>query len=257
MTESALMCRDWDERARKDAFYYICTARKDWDPEAFFQSGEADYRRFVAPVLAKLRFDPCGKTIFEVGCGAGRMTRSFASRFAHVLALDVSEEMLERARTLNAQCKNVEWLHGDGHGFPQVPRASADFVFSYLVLQHLPTRNLALGHVDEMLRVLKPGCPFCFQFNSCPYPTMNWGGRTVWRLLDRLREPVFGLGLQRVGRGLASLLGWDFLEAGRTWRGASLGVQDVLETVWKRDGTVRAVVGWDTPMTWCYGQLPG
>ena len=44
-----LMRQDWDERARKDAFHYIASWRKDWTPESFFQSGEEDYQRLVAP----------------------------------------------------------------------------------------------------------------------------------------------------------------------------------------------------------------
>jgi hypothetical protein len=40
-----LMRQDWDERARKDAFHYIASWRKDWNPESFFVSGEEDYRR--------------------------------------------------------------------------------------------------------------------------------------------------------------------------------------------------------------------
>jgi SAM-dependent methyltransferase len=249
-----LMGMDWNDRARKDAFHYICSERKDWSLDSFFGSGEADFERFVAPVLSRFGFDAREKTGLEIGCGVGRMTRSFSKHFARVLALDVSSEMLKRARELNSDCKNVEWLLGDGQGFSQVPSQSVDYVFSYLVLQHVPTKDLALGHVDEMLRVLKPGGVFCFQFNSSLASTMNWKGRLAWGLLDRLREPVFGLRLEGIGRKLASLAGWDFLQTGRTWRGASLPVRDVLEIVWKSGGTVGAVPGWDTPMTWCCGQ---
>jgi SAM-dependent methyltransferase len=163
--------------------------------------------------------------------------------------------MLKRAQALNTDCKNVEWLHGDGQGLSQVRTQSVDFVFNYLVLQHVPTKDLALRYVREMLRVLRPGAPFCFQFNSCPTSKMNWKGRLAWGLVDRLREPLFGFHLESVGRGIVSIMGEDFLQAGRTWRGASLRVRIVLETVWESGGTVAAVVGWDTPITWCYGQM--
>ena len=43
MAES--MRRDWDQRARKDAFYYIASWRKDWDLPGFLQSGDEDYAR--------------------------------------------------------------------------------------------------------------------------------------------------------------------------------------------------------------------
>ena len=56
MDTADLMRKDWDERARKDAFHYIASWRKDWTPESFFQSGEEDYKRLVAPVFDRLRW---------------------------------------------------------------------------------------------------------------------------------------------------------------------------------------------------------
>src|ERR1700676_3988494 len=83
-----LMRQDWDDRARKDAFHYIASWRKDWTPESFFQSGEDDYQNLVAPVLQRAGWGPDGKAILELGCGAGRMTLSFSQRFSHVQAFD-------------------------------------------------------------------------------------------------------------------------------------------------------------------------
>src|SRR6266571_4252909 len=91
------MAEDWDERARADALLYVCSDRKYKDVEAFLESGETDYRQLAAPVLGKLDFNAQGKTMLEMGCGVGRMTQSFARRFARVCALDISEEMLRRA----------------------------------------------------------------------------------------------------------------------------------------------------------------
>src|SRR5580693_5497368 len=101
------MRQDWDERARKDAFYYIASWRKDWDEASFWRSGEEDYQRLVAPRLEACSFSPPGKTMLELGCGAGRMTRSFARRFDSVIAFDVSPEMLSRARALAGDIDNI------------------------------------------------------------------------------------------------------------------------------------------------------
>ena len=38
------MQRDWDERARENARYYVNTEREDWTDDDFFRSGRA-YRR--------------------------------------------------------------------------------------------------------------------------------------------------------------------------------------------------------------------
>ena len=34
------MQRDWDERARENARYYVATGNTDWSDEEFFASGE-------------------------------------------------------------------------------------------------------------------------------------------------------------------------------------------------------------------------
>jgi len=175
-----VMRQDWDERAKKDAFYYIATWKEGWDPKEFFQSGEQDYQTFVEPVLAKLHFEPKEKTMLEIGCGVGRMTRSFAQRFGNIVALDVSAEMLRQGRALNEQMGNIVWVLGSGTDLSMFKNDTFDFVFSYLVFHHLPTKDLTLNYIREMLRVLKDGGVFLFQFNSRRQPTMNWKGRLVW-----------------------------------------------------------------------------
>ena len=42
------------------------------------------------------------------------MTRSFARRFKRVQAIDVSREMLKRAKSLHVEYRNITWIHGNG-----------------------------------------------------------------------------------------------------------------------------------------------
>jgi SAM-dependent methyltransferase len=248
------MKQDWDARARKDAFFYIASWKEGWTPREFLGSGEADYLGLVQPVLAEFHFEPATKTMLELGCGMGRMTHPFAGRFRHVVAVDVSPEMLRKGQELLRGVPNITWLLGNGHDLAMVRNAGVDFVFSYIVLQHVPSRELVLSYVREMVRVLVPGGLFLFQFNSHRGATMNWKGRAVWATMDRLREPVLGIPMGKVSGFLARLLGLDPHLAGRTWRGAVVEVRDVLEAVWSSGGAVFRVANWGTPMTWCVGQ---
>ncbi len=249
MSVTDSMRRDWDERARKDAFHYIASWRKDWDVASFLASGEEDYLRLVAPVLARWQFPPQGKVMLELGCGAGRMTRSFAQRFERVFAFDVSAEMLRRAQALVQDAGNILWVQGDGSDLSGVDSDAVHFVFSYLVLQHLPSERLAHEYIREMLRVLKDDGVFLFQFNGGRAPTMNWKGRLAWSVVDAL----WTLRLNRASRATASWLGLDPETAGKSWRGASVETGRVLETVRASGGAVREVTGENTPMTWCCG----
>lgn len=243
------MRRDWDDRARKNAFYYIEDSRSDWDDAAFFESGERDYKAFVEPTLGDLGFDPTGKRMLELGCGAGRMTRSFILRFSNVYAVDISAEMIARGRSLLKDAANVEWLHGNGKDLREVTSDSMDFVFSYIVLQHLPLEQLTATYISEILRVLKSGGVFLFQFNSLPVARMNLKGRIAWGLLDAM----WAAGMVNLSRKAGAAMGFDPLAVGKAWRGASIPSSSVNGYVEQAGGQVLRVTGEGTNMTWCRG----
>ncbi len=249
MSFSQSMRRDWDERARKDPFHYIASWRKDWDVESFLASGEEDYQRFVAPVLSRFNFSPQGKAMLELGCGAGRMSRSFAGRFRRVYAFDISAEMLSRAQALLRGASNILWMQGNGSDLSDIESDSVHFIFSYLVWQHLPEELLVQQYIREMLRVLKEGGLFLFQFNSSQTPTMNWKGRLAWGVVDAL----WSLGLRPASRALATWLGFDPEMAGKSWRGVPVGADRVRDIVGRAGGAVHEMSGENTAMTWCCG----
>jgi SAM-dependent methyltransferase len=244
-----IMSRDWDARARKNAFHYIASWRKEWDLESFIASGEEDFERLVVPVLARCGLPATGKSMLELGCGAGRMTASFAKRFERVCALDLSHEMLSRARRMHTEQKNILWLLSNGVDLSCVPSDSMDFVFSYLVLQHLPKEALSLQYIREMLRVIRPGGVFLFQFNGGLEPTMNWRGRLAWGVTDAL----WAMRLGTLTRAAATAFGLDPAMAGKSWRGASIDAGSVAECVQASSGLVREIICENTPMAWCCG----
>jgi ubiquinone/menaquinone biosynthesis C-methylase UbiE len=243
------MRRDWNERAKKNAFHYIASWRKEWDLNSFLASGEEDYQRFVLPVLERCKIAPSGKVMIELGCGAGRMTPSFAIRYERVLALDLSVKMLERARQVHSKQKNILWLCASGADLAYLASDSADFVFSYLVFQHLPSEDLVFAYVREILRVLQPGGAFLFQFNGSHSPTMNLRGRIVWGVVDTL----WSAKLIWLSHAVASLSGLDPAAAGKTWRGAAIVASRVGGIVQSNGGEIREMSGVNTPMTWCCG----
>jgi ubiquinone/menaquinone biosynthesis C-methylase UbiE len=249
MNKAEAMRRDWDDRARKNAFHYIASWREEWDLDSFLASGEEDYLRFVDPVLKRCGIPTTGKVMAELGCGAGRMTPSFARRYDYVLALDLSAEMLRRAREIHSQTDNVLWLRVGGTDLACLASDSTDFFFSYLVLQHLPTEDLVLYYVREMLRVLRPGGGFLFQFNGSHTATMNMRGRLAWGFVDVL----WSMRLLSLSRKTAALLGFDPAVAGRSWRGAVISADRIAKFLKANGGEVREMPGEGTPFAWCSG----
>lgn len=148
------MAAFWDARAREDAYFFV-DDRLDYgapDTERFWADGE----RTLDALLAQVDAPPIAPhhTVLDLGCGLGRLTRPLAARARRVVALDVSAEMLARARELNAHLDNVEWVHGDGR---TLPGARVDAAISFVVLQHVPDPAISLGYVRELGRVLNPG----------------------------------------------------------------------------------------------------
>jgi ubiquinone/menaquinone biosynthesis C-methylase UbiE len=244
------MRRDWDERARKNAFHYIASWRKEWDLAAFLASGEEDYQRLVAPILARCGIAASGEAMVELDCGTGRMTPDFARRYRRVLALDLSVEMLHRARQIHAQQKNILWLRVSGADLGCLASDSVDFIFTYLVLQHLPHEQLVFSYVREMLRVLRPGGAFLFQFNGSHQPTMNLRGRLAWGVVDAL----WSARLLKLSRATASFLGLDPAAAGKSWRGAAIEANQIVAAVQSSEGEIREISKESTPMAWCCGR---
>src|SRR5262245_22339251 len=153
------MRTQWDELARLNAEYSISSiapfeAGDAAKTDAFWQSGRNETDRLLATLELG---DTSRQTIVEIGCGVGRMTHALAARFGRVLALDVSAEMIARARELGGHLKHVEFRVGSGRDLSGIADASVDAVLAWFVLQHVPVPADVLNYVRETGRVLRPG----------------------------------------------------------------------------------------------------
>lgn len=160
------MRRFWNDRAREDAFYFVDTRQRYRAPEpGRFWDAEPLVDYLLSGLGVEL--DPTSVTL-EIGCGLGRITRVLSARSREVLALDVSDEMLARARKYNRHLDNVRWLLGDGVTLAGIEPGSVDACLSVVVLQHVPDAAIALGYVRELGRVLRPGGWAALQVSDDP-----------------------------------------------------------------------------------------
>jgi ubiquinone/menaquinone biosynthesis C-methylase UbiE len=152
------MRQEWDQRARKDPFHYIHTGRSHWDDEGeFFETGEQLVQELVDPFIRCHIKSPEQSVALDVGCGVGRVTRALSQRFRLVYGLDVSGEMIERAKSINMAYTNILFYQNDGKTLDLIEDCSIDFVFSYVTFQHMPSENVIESNIKEISRVLKPG----------------------------------------------------------------------------------------------------
>jgi SAM-dependent methyltransferase len=157
----------WDARARENAAYFVENRLdySDTDLERFWATGPEIVDKVLAALQVELRPED---DVVELGCGLGRLTRVLAERTRSVRALDVSGEMLRRARELNPQLTNVEWIQCDGRTLTGVDDASADAFFCHVVFQHVPDPAITYGYVSDIGRVLRPGGWAAFQVSNDP-----------------------------------------------------------------------------------------
>jgi SAM-dependent methyltransferase len=154
------------------------------DPDAYV-GDPARGREELDALFGRLGADPRGGMCIEVGSGPGRMTAGLAERFDRVLALDVSPAMLEQARAA-VRDEHVEFRAISGERLDGVDDESADVLICYLVLQHLPSREVVLSYVAEFARVLKPGGEAFVQL-----PVLEDGLRPrIWRAARSALVPL-------------------------------------------------------------------
>lgn len=203
------MRRFWDARASEDPFYFVDNQLRYGDPdlERFWAGGREALDKMMELLDARIASTD---TIVEIGCGVGRITRPLADRGEQVVAVDVSEQMLEAAKQLNPGLDNVEWVLGDGESLAPIGTSSADVCHSFVVFQHVPDPRVTLGYVREMGRVLRPGGTAFFQVSNQP---------DVHRkppLRKRLR-PLLGAALGRAPKG----------QLDPSWRGSAIDLGEL------------------------------
>src|SRR5229473_5322752 len=120
------------------------------------------FEAFTTPCAARLlkwAGVRSGQRVLDVACGTGVVSVTAARLGASVTGLDLTPELLERARE-NAHIAGVkvDWHEGDVEKLP-FGDAAFDVVMSQFGHIFAPRAELAIG---EMLRVLKPGGTIAF-----------------------------------------------------------------------------------------------
>ncbi len=115
---------------------------------------------FESPLAVETRFamsllgDITGKSLLEIGCGLGEAATYFALRGAHVIANDISPQMVQVAqRTAIAHNVEIDTLVGPAEKL-DLPDNSVDICYAANLLPHVTNHEQVLS---EIHRVLKTG----------------------------------------------------------------------------------------------------
>jgi len=173
--------RNWEGFAQVDPLWAICSDPEKrgnkWDRQEFFLTGE----REITAVLDHLRslkvLPSISLPVLDFGCGVGRLTRALSKHFPVCWGVDISQTMVQLAKEYNEDRPQCHFVVNDRSDLRQFADGYFGFVYSSIVLQHIPRRHVSAYLVD-MLRVLAHGGILVFQVpESCDVTLL-------WRLRD-------------------------------------------------------------------------
>lgn len=120
----------------------------------------------------------------DVSTGAGHTALTFAPRVAHVVAVDLTPQMLDTARKLASErgVTNIEFEPADAHALP-FDDDTFDLVTNRIALHHYTDARRAIA---EMARVCKLGGLIGFTDNTVPPDKVTAG---YINHFEKLRDP--------------------------------------------------------------------
>ncbi len=114
-----------------------------------FEALTAQENKFVLEEFGSL----CGKSLLDLGCGAGESAVYFAKKGAKVTAVDISSGMLRRAEELaGIHGVSIETLQLDAGDIMSLG-SRFDYIYGNGVLHHMDFENM----IADVKKVLSPG----------------------------------------------------------------------------------------------------
>lgn len=114
MQDTYLITRDrlenYFDRASRDAWRQLTSN----EPVSFIRNLVRKGReKMQENILQNLPKDLNGLRIFDAGCGTGNLSRLLGDRGAEVVGVDISEGLIEIAKSRNSENKNLRFFAGD------------------------------------------------------------------------------------------------------------------------------------------------
>jgi SAM-dependent methyltransferase len=127
------------------------TVQADFDRLASFSTEQWDHNSHYHRFLLRHLPAHC-RTVLDIGCGTGAFARLLAQRSEHVLALDLSPEMIRLAKERSTLYPTIDFQVADILLYQFSP-GQFDAIVSIATLHHLPIEELLV----RLKEALAPG----------------------------------------------------------------------------------------------------
>jgi len=203
--------------------------------EDYFSGGERTFEgEILTPTVMKALGPTDNLSALEIGHGGGRILTAACSKFQHVTGIDVHRSNNPVERKLAESGFDNFVLHStDGTSIPNETN-SLDFVYSYIVLMHIPGIETFRRYIAETSRVLRPGGVAQLFYGR--YSRMSWKARLRWfpagyREITSAQTNHTSLVItKRTAHKLAKEAGFNVLDSGSSLRpdGIQKGIQNYM-----------------------------
>ena len=164
--------RQWDRFGKKDPLWAVLSLPEKrhgrWNEAEFFETGRLEIEG-VLRRAGDLGVVPARSRALDFGCGVGRLTQALAEVFEACDGVDIAPSMIALAEKYNRFGDRCRYHLNDAPELRLFPDQSFSFVYSNLVLQHMPA-ELSRIFIGEFLRVLAPGGLLVFHIPAEPFP---------------------------------------------------------------------------------------
>lgn len=158
--------------------------------DAAFVRGSWDFSYHIAFPALSLLSSPEEKVALEIGYGGGRILAGAARHFEKIIGIDVHCNQEKVKSELKSRgVDNIELYSVNGNEIP-LENESIDFVYSFVVFQHVEKIEIFKDYVNEIRRVLKPGGVAVLYFGR--RSTLSYGRASkMLYAVDVLLERIF------------------------------------------------------------------
>ncbi|WPS85674.1 methyltransferase domain-containing protein (plasmid) [Brevibacillus halotolerans] len=170
---------------------------------AKFMDNNPFYKYLERPTMLEMLGSVQGKKILDVGCGTGWHTKYFIENGADVVSIDISPEMVQRAkmrigdRTDRIQIGNIE------ETLPFVQEGSIHLVYASLVLHFMKEWHLSLA---EIRRVLVPGGELIFSICHPTFTDYSRSENRRYNQVEIVEEIISGVSTKRYRNTLSTIM---------------------------------------------------